>query len=83
MHTPHPQLSTSIEEGPLIYAMDLLVALEEKRADFKDDRWVIIEEIVAVREQLENFSDQYCGWFLAGNAAQLADIWQTPVPSSM
>lgn len=52
-----------MEDGTPIYAIDLLQALEEKRKDFKDDRWAMIEEIIAVREQLERFGDEseYCG----------------------
>lgn len=47
----------------MIFATDLLQALEEKKGDFKEDRWAIIQEIISVREQLERFnnSSEYCG----------------------
>ena len=65
MHTPQQQLKASSDDGPLIYAKDLLQALEEKKADFKEDRWAIIQEISSVREQLERFTDgsEYCGQY--------------------
>lgn len=65
MHTPQQQIKATMDDGPLIYATDLLQALEEKKADFKEDRWMIIQEIIAVREQLERFNDgsEYCGQY--------------------
>ncbi|ETN40305.1 uncharacterized protein HMPREF1541_04581 [Cyphellophora europaea CBS 101466] len=57
MHTPQQQLRATTDDGPLIFASDLLQALEEKKGDFKEDRWAIIQEIIGVREQLERFND--------------------------
>jgi hypothetical protein len=57
MHTPQRQLRSATEQGPLIFSRDLLQALEEKKGDFKGDRWAIIREIIEVREQLESLHD--------------------------
>lgn len=69
MHTPQQQLKPSSDDGTLIYATDLLQALEEKKGDFKEDRWAIIQEIISVREQLERFNDssEYCGVYCPGS----------------
>lgn len=39
----------------MITARELFLALEEKKNDFKPDRWAIITEIVNAREQIEIF----------------------------
>jgi hypothetical protein len=57
MHTPQRQLRSPTEDGPLIFSRDLFQALEEKKGDFKGDRWAIIREIIEVREQLEQLYD--------------------------
>lgn len=74
-----------MDDGPLITAVDLLQALEEKRGDFKEDRWAIIQEIIDVREQLEQFSDgsQYCGKTYRGCECPDTDVTQIPAPSFM
>ncbi|RMZ83697.1 hypothetical protein DV738_g1150, partial [Chaetothyriales sp. CBS 135597] len=55
MNTPQHQIKNSPDGETLIYAQDLLMALEEKKADFKGDRWQIIVQIVDVRTQIENY----------------------------
>lgn len=69
MQTPQQQLKASHDDGALIYAVDLLHALEEKKGDFKEDRWAIIQDIISVREQLERFNDnsRYCGQCRSGD----------------
>ena len=57
METPQPQIKSLHETGPPISASDLFMALEEKRNDFKADRWEIIKEIIRVREQIQMFRD--------------------------
>ncbi|RMZ91443.1 hypothetical protein DV736_g1340, partial [Chaetothyriales sp. CBS 134916] len=55
MNTPQQQIKNAPDVDTLIYAQDLLLALEEKKADFKGDRWQIIAQIVDVRTQIENY----------------------------
>ena len=57
MRTPQPQIKSPHETGPDISANDLFLALEEKKNDFKADRWEIIKEIIRAREQIEMFRD--------------------------
>ena len=57
MHTPQPQIKSPQECDTRITAQDLLVALEEKRNDFKPDRWAIIEEIISARTRIEMYEE--------------------------
>lgn len=54
MNTPQRQIKSN-QEPPetFISAHDLWDALEEKKGDFKPDRWAIIREIIKAREQIE------------------------------
>ena len=56
MNTPQKQLrSFEDKQETYIHAADLWEALDEKRNDFKADRWAIIKEIISAREQVEIF----------------------------
>ena len=61
MQTPQIQIKPHEDSGTWLYAQDLLQALDEKKADFKGDRWSIIEEIIRVRTLLEGYENEYCG----------------------
>ncbi len=54
-NTPQSQIRSPQDSDTLISARDLLLALEEKRNDFKSDRWDIISEIIDAREQIEMY----------------------------
>jgi hypothetical protein len=55
MNTPQPQIKSPQDSDTMITARDLFAALEEKRNDFKLDRWSIISDIVKAREEIEIF----------------------------
>jgi hypothetical protein len=56
MHTPQPQLMTPPRDvESMLSARDLWTALEDKKFEFKGDRWPIITEIITFREQVEIF----------------------------
>ncbi|RMZ74986.1 hypothetical protein DV737_g5550, partial [Chaetothyriales sp. CBS 132003] len=55
MNTPQQQIKNGPDVETPIYARDLLLALEEKKADFKGDRWQIVAQIVDTRTQIENY----------------------------
>ena len=58
MNTPQPQIKSPQESdasATAITARELFLALEEKRNDFKLDRWSIISEIISAREQIEQY----------------------------
>lgn len=65
VNTPQKQIKSSSEEPVYIRAVDLLAALEEKKADFKEEKWAIVQEIIAVREQIEEYrsGNLYLGEF--------------------
>ena len=62
IHTPQRQIKPAADEAVYIYAQDLLAALEEKKTDFKPERWAIVQEIISVRQRLEAMQDpnEYC-----------------------
>lgn len=55
MNTPQLQIKSPQDNDTVITARDLWTALDEKRGEFKPDRWAIISEIVDAREQIEMF----------------------------
>ena len=55
MNTPQLQIKSPPDNDIVITARDLWAALDEKRQEFKSDRWAIISEIVNAREQIEVF----------------------------
>lgn len=65
MNTPQRQIKPHQDPTEtLINAQDLLTALDEKKNDFKADRWAIIGEIVRAREQIEMYETGGFGEFL-------------------
>lgn len=71
MHTPQDQIKSPYDSETKIFANDLFLALEEKKNDFKADRWEIIKEIIRVREQLEMFGDGGFGKSTPGTETRL------------
>ena len=63
MNTPQLQVKHPQDTDVMITARDLWVALEEKKADFKGDRWRIVSEIISAREQIEMFEGGGFGMF--------------------
>jgi hypothetical protein len=56
INTPQRQIRASSDEPVYIRAVELLAALEEKKGDFKEDKWAIVQEIISVRDQLEKYN---------------------------
>ncbi|KPI37762.1 uncharacterized protein AB675_77 [Cyphellophora attinorum] len=56
INTPQRQIRASSDEPVYIRAVELLAALEEKKGDFKEDKWAIVQEIISVRDQLEEYN---------------------------
>jgi hypothetical protein len=78
MHTPQPQLMTPPRDvETMLSARDLWTALEDKKFEFKGDRWPIITEIITFREQVEIFEAGGYGmmtWCPGALASVQADI---------
>jgi hypothetical protein len=55
MNTPQPQIRSPQDTTETITARELFTALEEKKNDFKADRWAIINEIINARERIEMY----------------------------
>ena len=64
MNTPQPQIKSPQDSDTIITAHDLFLALEEKKNDFKLDRWSIISEIINARTQIELFESGTYGKIL-------------------
>ena len=83
MNTPQPQIKSPQESDTEITARDLFLALEEKRNDFKVDRWNIISEIVSTRERIEMYEGGSFGPSVCPFAGGHANEAQIRTQSSM
>lgn len=76
MNTPQPQIKSPQDSDTVITAQDLLLALEEKRNEFKVDRWSIISEIIDARRQIEMYEGGGYGKYLCSLVRKIVDRGQ-------